>query len=41
MRSFCIKMRTVAIMKSLEALLCLNAEEELESYHGTEWGLEN
>lgn len=24
-------------MKSLGALLCLDAEEKLESYNGTEW----
>jgi len=27
-------------MKSLGALLCFNAEEKLESYHGTQWALE-
>lgn len=27
-------------MKSLWTLLCLDAEEKLESCHGTEWGLE-
>lgn len=27
-------------MKSLGALLCVDAEEKLESYLGTEWALE-
>jgi len=38
--SFFRSIRTVAIMKSLGALLCFNAEEKLESYHGTQWALE-